>query len=127
MDQLLDQKQAAHLLRLSVRTLERHRISGTGPRFVRLGRLVRYRDVDLAEWVRSRVHLSTSEPGAELIYDQGVVRSSTIHGAFGFAETPPTVTADNVGTAKATRTNRPEDPSPHSETSSRARPTGLTE
>jgi predicted DNA-binding transcriptional regulator AlpA len=51
MEQLFNQRQAAHLLRLSVRTLERHRVAGTGPRFVRLGRLVRYRAVDLADWV----------------------------------------------------------------------------
>jgi hypothetical protein len=50
MEQLFNQRQAAHLLRLSVRTLERHRVAGTGPRFVRLGRLVRYRAVDLADW-----------------------------------------------------------------------------
>ena len=50
MEQLFNQRQAAHLLRLSVRTLERHRVAGTGPRFVRLGRLVRYRAVNLADW-----------------------------------------------------------------------------
>ena len=39
MDTLLDQKTAAKLLGLSVRTLERHRVAGTGPRFARLGLL----------------------------------------------------------------------------------------
>jgi predicted DNA-binding transcriptional regulator AlpA len=61
MDLLLNQRQAAHILRLSVRTLERHRVAGTGPRFVRLGRLVRYREADLADWVREGLRFSTSE------------------------------------------------------------------
>jgi predicted DNA-binding transcriptional regulator AlpA len=64
MEQLLDQRRAAKVLGLSVRTLERHRVAGTGPRFVRLGRLVRYREVDLADWVNGRLRFSTSEAGA---------------------------------------------------------------
>jgi predicted DNA-binding transcriptional regulator AlpA len=61
MDSLIDQKQAARILGLSVRTLERHRIAGTGPRFARLGRLIRYRQNDLIEWVDSKLRNSTSE------------------------------------------------------------------
>ena len=61
MDSLLNQKQAAHVLGLSVRTLERHRVAGTGPRWARLGRLVRYRQSDLTAWVDSNLRLSTSE------------------------------------------------------------------
>lgn len=61
MDELLDQKSAAKLLRLSVRTLERHRLDGTGPRFCRLGRLIRYRQSDLREWIESSLHTSTSD------------------------------------------------------------------
>jgi excisionase family DNA binding protein len=58
---LLDPKQAARILGLSVRTLERHRIAGTGPRFARLGRLVRYRHSDLDQWVERNLRNSTSE------------------------------------------------------------------
>jgi hypothetical protein len=48
-------------LRLSER-LERLRVAGTGPRFVRAGgRSVRYREVDLEAWIASRVVGSTSE------------------------------------------------------------------
>jgi predicted DNA-binding transcriptional regulator AlpA len=57
---LLTQKDAAHLLGVSVRTLERHRVTGTGPRWARLGRLVRYRERDIAEWIEANVHSSTS-------------------------------------------------------------------
>jgi predicted DNA-binding transcriptional regulator AlpA len=60
-DRLLDQRAAAEILGISVRTLERHRIAGTGPRFCRLGRLVRYRECDLDDWVSRSLRTSTSE------------------------------------------------------------------
>jgi predicted DNA-binding transcriptional regulator AlpA len=71
MNQLLNQRQAAHLLRLSVRTLERHRTSGTGPRFVRLGRLIRYQEADLADWVRGGLRFSTSDNSAIQLISKG--------------------------------------------------------
>jgi hypothetical protein len=43
------------------RTLERWRQTGDGPRFVRVGRAVRYRRSDLDAWLESRVRSSTSE------------------------------------------------------------------
>ena len=46
---------------LSVRTLERHRLAGTGPQYARLGRLIRYRQSDLKDWVDSNLRNSTSE------------------------------------------------------------------
>jgi excisionase family DNA binding protein len=58
---LLTQREAAGLLRLSERTLERLRVTGLGPRFVRTGRLVRYRECDLEEWIAERTVASTSE------------------------------------------------------------------
>jgi len=61
MDSLLTQKHAARILGLSVRTLERHRLAGTGPRYARLGRLIRYRQNDLIEWVDGNLRNSTSE------------------------------------------------------------------
>jgi predicted DNA-binding transcriptional regulator AlpA len=61
MESLLNQKQAAQVLGISVRTLERHRVAGTGPRWARLGRLVRYRQSDLIAWVDSNLRSSTSE------------------------------------------------------------------
>ena len=61
MDPLLDQKTAAKLLGLSVRTLERHRLAGTGPRYARLGRLIRYRQQDLVDFVDRNLRSSTSE------------------------------------------------------------------
>lgn len=60
-DTLLIAAEAAELLRLSQRTLERHRTAGTGPRFVRLGRAIRYRRGDLIDFVERCAHQSTSE------------------------------------------------------------------
>jgi predicted DNA-binding transcriptional regulator AlpA len=64
-DPLLSSKQAARTVGLSVRTLERHRLAGTGPRYALLGRLIRYRECDLAEWVRDSLRSSTSQPGTQ--------------------------------------------------------------
>ena len=61
MQALLTQREAARALRLSERTLERLRVAGYGPRFVRAGRLVRYREGDLEAWVASRLVTSTSQ------------------------------------------------------------------
>jgi hypothetical protein len=44
--------------------MERHRVAGTGPKFVRLGRAIRYRQRDLLDHLDRHAHRSTSEPGA---------------------------------------------------------------
>ena len=46
--ELLDEKNAARMLGCSVGLLRKWRQSGEGPAYCRLGRLVRYRDVDLS-------------------------------------------------------------------------------
>ena len=61
---MLTQSECAELLRLSERTLERLRVSGAGPKFVRMGRCIRYRLRDVEEWTASRVVESTSEETA---------------------------------------------------------------
>jgi predicted DNA-binding transcriptional regulator AlpA len=58
---LLSAREAATLLHLSERTLERFRVSGTGPKFVRLGRSVRYRLADIEAHIASRTVSSTAE------------------------------------------------------------------
>lgn len=46
---------AAGLLGLQPRTLERHRREGTGPRFIRISATcVRYRRRDLLQWIEER-------------------------------------------------------------------------
>jgi predicted DNA-binding transcriptional regulator AlpA len=55
--------QAARLLGLSGRTLEKHRTYGTGPRYSKLGGRVIYRLEDLQAWVELGAKTSTSDPG----------------------------------------------------------------
>jgi len=61
---MLTVMEAGIYLRLSTRTLERLRVSGFGPKFARCGRSIRYRKIDLEEWIASRVVGSTSEAAA---------------------------------------------------------------
>ena len=61
MQPLLTQDEAAELLKLSVRTVERLRVSGSGPKFLKIRNSVRYRLEDVQSWVTSRLVGSTSE------------------------------------------------------------------
>ncbi len=61
---MLIQEEAADYLRLSPRTLERHRVAGTGPRFCRLGRRIVYQRCNLDSWVAERTFQSTAEADA---------------------------------------------------------------
>jgi predicted DNA-binding transcriptional regulator AlpA len=58
---MLTQREAAEVLRLSERTLERMRGAGNGPRFVRCNRSVRYRLADIEAFVEARSVSSTSQ------------------------------------------------------------------
>ena len=61
MNTLLTQREAASALRCSERTLERLRLNGNGPRYVKATRRVLYREADLEAWLASRLTSSTSE------------------------------------------------------------------
>ena len=65
MTPLLDQRQAARLLALSPRTLERLRCVGGGPRFVRIKGSVRYRMEDLQSYIAAHVFANTSQKEAQ--------------------------------------------------------------
>ncbi len=54
--------EAARLLDLSPRTLEKHRCDGTGPTYHKLGGRVVYAVSDLHAWVEACARQSTSEP-----------------------------------------------------------------
>lgn len=60
---LLNQEQAAQILKLHPKTLEIWRHRGGGPKFVKVGRLARYRPEDLAAYIEGRVRTSTSDRG----------------------------------------------------------------
>ena len=55
--------EAARFVGISIRTLEKHRIYGTGPRYSKLGGRVVYRVEDLQAWVDRGAKASTSDPG----------------------------------------------------------------
>jgi predicted DNA-binding transcriptional regulator AlpA len=65
---LLTTKQVADALGISMRSLERMRSEGTGPKFIRTsggnrkGR-VDYMERDVNEWLDARRRASTSDPG----------------------------------------------------------------
>jgi predicted DNA-binding transcriptional regulator AlpA len=56
----IKEAEAADWLGLSVRTLQKHRVTGTGPRFHKFGGAVRYRFSDLEQWCDSCRRDSTS-------------------------------------------------------------------
>jgi hypothetical protein len=60
----MDQRATAELLGLSVRTLERFRLTGSGPAFRKFGRRVMYARSDVMAWADARRHTSTSDIGA---------------------------------------------------------------
>jgi len=62
-EELLTQKRLAERLDQSERTLERWRVEGTGPAFVKAGRKVLYYPQDVEDWLLATRRLSTSSPG----------------------------------------------------------------
>lgn len=56
--------EAARLLGLSPRTLEKHRCDGTGPIYHKLGGRVVYTIADLQAWIEAAARQSTSEAAA---------------------------------------------------------------
>lgn len=57
----LTNDEAASYLKLAARSLEKFRVQGTGPRYVKAGRRVLYRRDDLDAWAAARLRGSTSE------------------------------------------------------------------
>nr|WP_081775388.1 helix-turn-helix domain-containing protein [Acetobacter persici] len=55
---------ASRFVGLSIRTLEKHRIYGTGPRYSKLGGRVVYRVDELQAWVESGARAHTSDTTA---------------------------------------------------------------
>jgi len=62
MESLLTTEQAAKFMGLAVTTLEKYRVFGSGPVFLKIGkRAVRYRADDLTQWAESNAAKSTSD------------------------------------------------------------------
>ncbi len=61
---IMTTKEAAGYLRLAAVTLERYRVTGGGPNFLKIGdKAVRYREVDLDAWLARCLRKSTSDQG----------------------------------------------------------------
>ncbi|MFN3600557.1 MAG: helix-turn-helix transcriptional regulator [Dietzia sp.] len=60
-EDLLTPEQLAEELAITVPALTQWRYRGMGPVFVKEGRWVRYRRVDVEEWLESRVHTRTDQ------------------------------------------------------------------
>jgi predicted DNA-binding transcriptional regulator AlpA len=58
---VLTPKEAAQRLRLSSSWLAKARMRGDGPPYIQIGRAIRYSEVALSQWMKSRQRLSTSE------------------------------------------------------------------
>ncbi len=61
---LLDTSELAEHLTNKPNTIEGWRIKGVGPRYIKIGRLVRYRLADVEEWLEAQARSSTSQAGA---------------------------------------------------------------
>ena len=60
---LMTTPEAATYVRRSPRTLERYRVTGEGPKFLKPDGRVLYRRGDLDDWLEGSVRRSTSDPG----------------------------------------------------------------
>jgi predicted DNA-binding transcriptional regulator AlpA len=58
---LFNTRELADLLGVSSSKLEKLRVSGGGPKFIKLGSNVRYLMPDIIEWVSNKSHHSTSD------------------------------------------------------------------
>jgi len=57
----LDERAAARMLSVSPDFLRKFRRTGGGPAYLRLGRVIRYRHVDLVAWLEGRKFQSSAE------------------------------------------------------------------
>jgi predicted DNA-binding transcriptional regulator AlpA len=58
---LRTEDETAARLNMKPQTLARWRVEGRGPRYVKCGRAVRYRDADIEQFIEERVRDSTSQ------------------------------------------------------------------
>lgn len=61
LDEILDTTQGAAEAHLSPSTMNKKRLDGSGPVFLKIGRAVRYRRRDIRAWLEKQTRNSTSE------------------------------------------------------------------
>jgi predicted DNA-binding transcriptional regulator AlpA len=62
-DYLMTEGQTSEFTNIAVKTLRNWRLAGTGPKFAKLGMLVRYRRRDVLDWVERHLASSTTDAG----------------------------------------------------------------
>ena len=60
-DALYTEKESAGILRVSASFLAKKRVTGDGPRYVKIGRAVRYTGTSLIDYKKARTRNSTSQ------------------------------------------------------------------
>lgn len=78
---LIREREAAAILGLAVKTLQRWRWEGRGPRFHKIGAAVRYDIAELERFIADAERLSTSEPPSRV--SRGGVTSTPSRGELG--------------------------------------------
>ena len=58
---LMTPNDAATVLKVSLSWLAKARMRGDGPPYIPVGRSIRYADIDLIQWMKSKQRSSTSE------------------------------------------------------------------
>lgn len=66
METLLTGREAAAFMGIAEQTLRIARITGTGAKFVKVGRSVRYRKSDIEAYLASRTYSNTSQMGGAI-------------------------------------------------------------
>jgi hypothetical protein len=75
---LLDVEDVARILHCSVSILCKWRLLGKGPRFVRVGALVRYRPADLQSFIAAGMSNSTSEESPSNKHETATQRRAAV-------------------------------------------------
>jgi len=58
---LIPEPKAAEMLGMSIAWMQRSRLTGEGPPYVKIKHAVRYRTTDLEKWIQDRIQNSTSD------------------------------------------------------------------
>ena len=71
--------EVSELTGLKIKTLQRWRFLNQGPRFVRLGRCVRYPAAALHQWVNDQSGGGGQPSGASLRHQENIVQAEPMH------------------------------------------------
>jgi hypothetical protein len=105
--ELLTVSEAARWAKVSESFLNKARLTGDGPRYVRLGRAIRYRQEDLESWAQQSAAASTSEYDQAMRFPDDAVRAAVVSARdTGFARSYLDQAAWNAETRTVTARNR---------------------